>query len=85
MYCYLCRSRRKCSSLKFVGRRISHEWIEDDGTGKWYKGTVTAVIDKNDGDEDAEYEVYYENHKEANIVDHLNDDFKKGSLKFIDI
>ncbi|CAG2245735.1 unnamed protein product [Mytilus edulis] len=52
----LKRSRRKCSSLKFVGRRISHEWIEDDGTGKWYKGTVTAVIDKNDGDEDAEYE-----------------------------
>lgn len=43
------------------------------------------MIDKNDGDEDAEYEVYYENHKEANIVDHLNDDFKKGSLKFIDI
>ncbi|CAC5381699.1 unnamed protein product [Mytilus coruscus] len=81
----LKRSRRKCSSLKFVGRRISHEWIEDDGTSKWYKGTVTAVIDKNDGDEDAEYEVHYENHKEANIVDHLNEDFKKGSLKFIDI
>ncbi|CAG2214773.1 unnamed protein product [Mytilus edulis] len=58
------KSRRKCSSLKFVGRRISHEWIEDDGTGKWYKGTVTAVIDKNDGDEDAEYE----NHKEANKI-----------------
>ncbi|CAC5405812.1 unnamed protein product [Mytilus coruscus] len=81
----LKRSRRKCSRLKFVGRRISHEWIEDDGTSKWYKGTVTAVIDKNDGDEDAEYEVHYENHEEANIVDHLNEDFKKGSLKFIDI
>ncbi|VDI63991.1 Hypothetical predicted protein [Mytilus galloprovincialis] len=51
------RTRRKCSQLKFLGRRISHERIEEDNNSKWYSGTVTGVLTETDGADGAEYEV----------------------------
>ncbi|CAG2202047.1 unnamed protein product [Mytilus edulis] len=46
----LKRNRRKCSTIKFVGRRIAHEWILEDGCKKWFKGLVLSVLKKSDGD-----------------------------------
>lgn len=43
------------------------------------------MLNKADGDEDAEYEVQYEGDKEATLVDHLIEDYRSSSLKFIGI
>ncbi|VDI10393.1 Hypothetical predicted protein [Mytilus galloprovincialis] len=79
------RTRRKCSQLKFLGRRISHEWIEEDNNSKWYSGTVTGVLQKTDGADGAEYEVLYDGDDEPHIIDHLLEDYRSCSLKFIDL
>ncbi|CAG2205861.1 unnamed protein product [Mytilus edulis] len=79
------RTRRKCSQLKFLGRRISHEWIEEDNTSKWYSGTVTGVLTETDGADGAEYEVLYDGDDEPHIIDHLLEDYRSCSLKFIDL
>ena len=71
--------------MKFQGRRISHQWVEADGTSTWYTGTVTGVKSGRDGDRDAEYRVFYDEEQETYDVDGLLNDYREGSLKFIDI
>ncbi|XP_033730929.1 uncharacterized protein LOC117344934 [Pecten maximus] len=70
---------------KFVGRRISHEWVEDEGHRKWYDGTVMGVESGKDGSPDAVYEVMYDGDEELYSIDHLHTDFQSASVKFIDL
>ncbi|CAG2229235.1 unnamed protein product [Mytilus edulis] len=70
------RTKRKCSQLKFLGRRISHEWIKEDNNSKWYSGTVTGVLTETDGADGAEYEVLYDGDDEPHIIDHLLEDYR---------
>ncbi|CAG2198018.1 unnamed protein product [Mytilus edulis] len=70
---------------KTIRRRISHEWIEEDNNSKWYSGTVTGVLTETDGADGAEYEVLYDGDDEPHIIDHLLEDYRSCSLKFIDL
>ncbi|XP_052063676.1 uncharacterized protein LOC127703187 [Mytilus californianus] len=79
------RSKRKCSGPKFVGREILHEWVEENNNRKWYTGRVISVIQNEDGDKDAVYEVLYEDCDEPYEIDHLLEDFTNSSLKLIDL
>ncbi|KAJ8309411.1 LOW QUALITY PROTEIN: hypothetical protein KUTeg_014285 [Tegillarca granosa] len=73
--------------VKFVGRRIAHEWIEDEikDVKKWYTGTVTGISSGRDGNPDAVYDVLYDGEDEVYSVDHLYEDYQSASLKFIDV
>ena len=37
--------------MKFVGRRIEHEWVvnEEKGSTEWYPGTVLSLLSGKDG------------------------------------
>lgn len=79
------RSRRN-TKLKFLGRRISHEWIEDGNTERrWYSGTVIGLINGKDGDLETVYEVLYDGDDEPYEIGHLREDYLSSSLKFIDL
>jgi len=80
---YNCSSKRQ-RRVKLVGRRITHEWKEDDGPAKWYKGTVLSVKGR-DGDTRAVYQVQYDEEDEPYHVDNLASDYDEGILKFIDL
>ncbi|XP_069105185.1 uncharacterized protein [Argopecten irradians] len=72
--------------VKFVGRRIYHQWIVDGtGTLEWYSGTVLAVVSGLDGSDDAVYEVQYDGEDDSFEVDHLIEDFRASQVKFIDV
>ncbi|CAC5388740.1 unnamed protein product [Mytilus coruscus] len=81
----ILKTRRKCSQLKFLGRRISHEWIEEDNSSKWYSGTVTAVLTELDRADGAEYEVLYDGDDEPHILHYLLEDYRSCSLKCLDV
>ncbi|XP_033730701.1 uncharacterized protein LOC117320145 [Pecten maximus] len=70
---------------KFVGRRIAHQWIIQEGKLEWYHGTVLAVIRGKDGEDDAVYDVQYDDEDDSFEVDHLTEDYKASQLKFSDI
>ncbi|KAK3102700.1 hypothetical protein FSP39_013237 [Pinctada imbricata] len=80
-------SRKKSGSVKFVGRRISHEWVIDEQKGltEWYPGTVVSLLSGKDGEPGAVYEVLYDDDEEPYEVDHLTEDLKSSSVKFLDI
>ena len=78
--------RRKASQRTiFVGRRILHKWNLADGSTEWYTGTVLSLLAGTDGTEDAMYEVKYDNDNEAYEIDHLVEDYKEASVKFVDL
>jgi len=78
------RRRRK---TKFVGRQILHKWCVDKASNKfsWYDGNVLECVEGKDGQDGAVYEVKYKLEKDVYLVDHLQEDFDSGSLKFNDI
>ena len=78
--------RRKASQkTKFVGRRISHRWNITDDSTEWYTGTVLPLLVGTDGSDDATYEVKYDNDDEIYEIDHLVEDYKEASVKFVDL
>lgn len=77
--------RKRTRKLKFVGRRISHQWIEEDGSKQWYKGTVLSVVKGVDGDLKAVYQVQYDGELESYDVESLQADYEDGSLTFDDL
>ena len=76
--------RRKVSQ-KFVGRRISHKWNISTDSSEWYTGTVLSLLAGTDGLDDATYEIRYDNDNEIYEIDHLVEDYKEASVKFIDL
>jgi hypothetical protein len=78
------RRQRRC---KFVGRQILHQWCTDEGshTIQWYEGTVFDCIKGVDGSVGAVYEVQYKGEEEPCQVDHLQEDYDSGALKFKDL
>lgn len=79
--------RSRSATQKLVGRRISHEWIVEEGTGKseWYDGTVLEVVKGKDGEVSAVYNILYDGDEESYEVDHLVDDYSKSSVRFLDV
>lgn len=73
--------------MKFVGRRISHQWIIDEATDRreWYKGTVLELVSGTDGDPSAVYDIFYDGDDDPYQVDHLLEDYSSASVKFIDV
>ncbi|ESO98602.1 hypothetical protein LOTGIDRAFT_174136 [Lottia gigantea] len=69
---------------RFVGREISHRWIvyESSDNCKWYRGSVLDVTSGLDGNPDAD--IYYHSEDETYSINHLVQDFKEDSVKFID-
>lgn len=70
-----------------MGRRISHEWVDNDSSQKktWYEGTVIRTLLGKDGDPTAVYEVLYDGEDEPCEVDQLLEDYQTSSLKFLDL
>lgn len=72
-------------SQKFVGRRLSHRWVKEDGNEAWFKGVVLSLQKGKDGENEAEYEIKYEGHPTPYLVNHLVEDFYESSVKFLDL
>ncbi|ESO82752.1 hypothetical protein LOTGIDRAFT_155770 [Lottia gigantea] len=80
------RSTNRATRQRFVGREISHKWIVDESSDncKWYHGSVLDVTSGLDGNPDAVYDIYYHSEDETYSINHLVQDFKEDSVKFID-
>ena len=48
---YYYSTRKRSDAVKFVGRRIEHEWVvnEEKGSTEWYPGTVLSLLSGKDG------------------------------------
>lgn len=70
-----------------MGREISHQWTVDETTNHpaWYSGTVLGVISGTDGVDNAVYEIQYEGDNSIYEVDHLQEDYKRSLVRFIDL
>ncbi|KAL4217840.1 hypothetical protein ACF0H5_022579 [Mactra antiquata] len=71
--------------MKFVGRRINHQWKLDDLSVKWFSGSVLGTSKGKDGDPKAVYHVLYDGEDEPYDVDDLITGYNDGSLKFCDL
>jgi hypothetical protein len=78
---------RRTRHVKFVGRKIRHEWIvnEESGETEWYCGMIRDVVKGLDGDPKAVYDILYDKDTESFEVDHLYEDWTNGSVEFVDI
>ncbi|XP_060589163.1 uncharacterized protein LOC132744460 [Ruditapes philippinarum] len=80
-----CSQSKRIRKQKFVGRRINHQWKLDDGSLKWYIGSVLSVTKGKDGYPHAVYQVLHDGEDESYDVEYLQTNNLDGSLKFIDI
>jgi hypothetical protein len=78
---------RHARHVKFVGRRIRHEWVVDEESGatEWYCGIVQDVVEGRDGDMKTVYDILYNKDRTSFEVDHLYEDWTNGSVEFVDI
>ncbi|XP_065666851.1 uncharacterized protein LOC136087582 [Hydra vulgaris] len=49
---------------KFLGKRVKHKMVDDDGKDLWYSGLVVSVLDDNEFDEDCEFQILYNGHED---------------------
>jgi hypothetical protein len=83
IFIQICRSTH-LRKLKFLGRRINHQWTESDSSLIWYKGTVLFVSSSKYGNPDSLYEVLYEGEDASYEVDSLiKTIYNKGTLTFL--
>lgn len=75
------------AGVKFVGRRIRHEWITRSQTGvrKWYTGVVKQLLSGTDGALSSRYLIRYDGENEEYEIDHLVEDYVDGSVQLLPI
>ncbi|XP_063414164.1 uncharacterized protein LOC134696586 isoform X2 [Mytilus trossulus] len=78
------RRRGRPRLVKFLDKRIEHKWIVDN-TSEWYKGTVLSVKSGKDGVKGAIYEVLYDSDDNPYEINHLVEDYRSESVRFIDV
>ncbi|WAR19813.1 hypothetical protein MAR_001651 [Mya arenaria] len=82
---YIANIRSRPRKVKFVGRRIKHQWIEGDGSRHWYKETVLSIVKGVDCDMNAVYQDQYDGNDDLHYVDSLQADYNDGTLTYHDI
>jgi len=60
------RPRERLAKIpKFLGKKIRHKMVDDDGKAVWYSGTVVSVLDDNEFNEECEFEVKYDGYEDV--------------------
>ena len=86
-------NRDEKQDIKFVGKKIRHEWIvgKKPKVTKWYNGKVIKTIKGLDGQPGTLYLVYYDDQDDGSDedsrtyqVNHILEDYLEGSLEILE-
>ena len=58
---------------KFLGKRIRHKRVNEEGDDIWYQGSVTAVLDDDEFDYDYDFKVEYDSFEDQFFVKLVQD------------